>query len=186
VEHPRYDAVVLAGGRARRAGGHKLGLRRRGRSLLEHAVASVVGADTIVVVGPQVPLDAPAEVVWRREDPPYGGPVAAIGAALGDVSAPWVLVVAGDLPHATPAVRTALAAVGPGIDVVVVVDAGGVRQPLLAAYDAAWLRTRVARGNAAAQSLLDGARITEGADVWGAGSDGVTPGGAAEPGFVPP
>lgn len=186
VEQPHFDAVVLAGGRARRAGGHKLGLRRDGRTLLEHAVDSVAGAGTVVVVGPEVALDVHVGVVWRREDPPYGGPVAAISAALGDLSAPWVIVVAGDLPHATPAVRAVLAATRPDVDAAIVVDADGVRQPLLAAYDAAWLRSQVARGHAAAQSLLDGARVAEVTDVWQAASDVDTPADAADHGFGPP
>lgn len=182
----RYDAIVLAGGRARRAGGRKLALRRDGRTLLEHAVGAVAGAGTVVVVGPQVPLDAPLQTTWRREDPPYAGPVAAVGAALADVTAPWVLVVAGDLPYAAPAVAALLTAVVAEVDAAVVVDADGVRQPLLAAYDSGWLRARVAAGGAAARSLLDGARIVEVLDTWGAADDIDTDGDATRLGFEPP
>lgn len=186
VEQPHYDAIVLAGGRARRAGGRKLTLRRDARSLLEHAVAAVAGAATVVVVGPQVPLDVPSEVTWRREDPPYGGPVTAIGAALADVTAPWLLVLAGDLPDAAPAVRSVLAATSSDVDAAVVVDHDGVRQPLLAAYDAGWLRARVAAGGAAARSLLDGARLVEVPDTWGAADDIDTEADALRLGFDPP
>lgn len=185
MDGTRFDAIVLAGGRARRAGGDKLALRRDGRALLEHAVAAVSGAGTVVVVGPQVPLDVPCGVRWRREEPPFAGPIAAIGAALPDLGAPWVLVLAGDLPHAAPAVPVLLAAVTTGLDAVAVVDTEGVRQPLLAAYEIQWLRTRVAAGATAARSLLDGANVAEVPDTWGAADDIDTIADAERHGFRP-
>ncbi len=178
-----YDAVVLAGGRASRAGGDKLTLVRDGRSLLAHSVAAVAGATRVVVVGPQAP-DLPDTVRWRREDPPYAGPVAAIGAALPDTSAEIVVVLAGDLAAPGAAVPVLVAAVTDDVDVAVLLDGDGVRQPLLAAYRAGWLRDRVAAGRAAARSLLDGARLVEVTDNWGAARDIDTREDAAELGFT--
>ena len=58
-----FDAVVLAGGAARRLGGtDKPALRVDERTLLEHVVAAVAGAGRIVVVGPRRSL--------RRACPP--------------------------------------------------------------------------------------------------------------------
>lgn len=154
--HP-YDAIVLAGGRARRAGGHKLDLRRDGRTLLDHAIEAVSGAATLVLVGPVTELATDREVIWRREDPPYGGPVAAITAALADLCSDATVVLAGDVPYAAEVVPALLADLRG--DAAVAVDDTGALQPLLAAYRTQWLRDRVRTATPAARSLLDGARI---------------------------
>jgi molybdopterin-guanine dinucleotide biosynthesis protein A len=76
-----FDAVLLAGGRATRLGGaDKAGLEVRGRTLLDHALDAVSGARRVVVVGDERPTSHP--VLWAREHPPYGGPVAATYAGL--------------------------------------------------------------------------------------------------------
>lgn len=180
-----YDAVVLGGGRSSRAGGRKLELERDGRSLLACAVDAVAGAARVIVVGPTVP-GLPDSVLWRREDPPYGGPVIAIAAALADVTSDVVVVLAGDLASPGAAVPVLVAAVTDEVDVAVLLDRDGVRQPLLAAYRSRWLRERVAAGRAAARSLLDGARLVEVADTWGAARDVDTREDAAELGFTEP
>jgi molybdopterin-guanine dinucleotide biosynthesis protein A len=93
----RWDAVVVAGGRARRMGGEdKLALDVGGRSMLARVVDAAEGADRIVVVGPQRPLDV--DVVWCREQPEGGGPAAAIRTALEHVRSERVVVLAGDQP----------------------------------------------------------------------------------------
>src|SRR5688572_27736790 len=71
-----FDAVVLAGGRAERLeGADKAALDVAGATLLDRALRAVAGARTVVVVGDERPTDVP--VVWTRERPAYGGPVAA-------------------------------------------------------------------------------------------------------------
>ena len=109
----RYDAVVLAGGRAERLGTPKPGLVVAGRPLLDHALAATSGARRTVVVGPHE-LANPDRYVLTREDPPFGGPVAGIAAGLAalpdDGRAPWVLVLACDVPRAAEAVPALLAA----------------------------------------------------------------------------
>lgn len=92
-----YDAVVLAGGRARRLGGRdKPGLIVRGATLLDTVLAAVGDAGTVVVAGQERPTSRP--VRWVREDPPGGGPVAGLVAALPLVVAEVVAVLAADLP----------------------------------------------------------------------------------------
>lgn len=78
-----------------------------GRTLLAQggAALAAVGAAPIVAVGPASPEPG---VIWLREDPPYGGPVAAIAAALahpGVAGTERVLLLAGDLVHPDRVVR---------------------------------------------------------------------------------
>ena len=72
-----FAAIVLAGGQAARLGGaDKASVEYLGRTLLEHALESLVDADEVVVVGDPVPTTRP--VTFTRESPRYGGPVAAL------------------------------------------------------------------------------------------------------------
>lgn len=92
-----YDAVILAGGGARRLGGaDKPGLLVGGRSLVARVGAAVADAEQIVLVGPARP-ELPAALTVR-EDPPGAGPVPALRAGLARVRAPWAAVLAADLP----------------------------------------------------------------------------------------
>lgn len=111
-----FSAVVLAGGRAQRLGGvDKLALSVGGRSLLERTLDAVAPAREIVVVGHY--RETSAEVVWTREDPPGGGPLAGLWAGLSRLSMSdgLVAVLAADHPHVTGAtVSRLLCAVGDG------------------------------------------------------------------------
>lgn len=101
MSDPAVTAVILAGGRARRLGGAAKPLLTVGESsLLDLALdaASIAGSLEPIVVGP--PVTARTNVRIVREDPPFGGPVAAIAAALPHVSTDWILVLAADLPRA--------------------------------------------------------------------------------------
>ncbi|WP_173921366.1 molybdenum cofactor guanylyltransferase [Agromyces sp. Marseille-P2726] len=91
------DAIILAGGRAERLGGaSKPDLVVGGRSLLSIAIdaARTVGCARIIVVGPSE-LDAPGCTVVR-EDPPFGGPVAAVAAGLAALGVPGGRVAPGE------------------------------------------------------------------------------------------
>lgn len=82
---PSYDAIVLAGGGGRRLGGvDKAGIRVGDSTLLARALDAVAGAANRVVVGPARVL--PAGVIGAWEDPPGGGPVAAIEAGLAKLA----------------------------------------------------------------------------------------------------
>jgi molybdopterin-guanine dinucleotide biosynthesis protein A len=128
-----YDAIILAGGRARRVGGtDKALIEIRGRTLLDTAIAAAGAARSIVVVGPERP--GFETVVWVSESPSGSGPVHALSAGLAVGSAPLVAVLAADLPFVTvDTVRRLAAAVGDA-DGAVAVDGSGRDQYLLAVY----------------------------------------------------
>lgn len=132
--------MILTGGQGRRLGGRdKASLPVAGRPLLDRVLAACTGADRIVVAGPG---PVPAGVLRVQEDPPGGGPVAGVVAALAEVTSPWVLVLAVDQPdaaRATPALLSALAD-DPGGDLLCHRDASGHPQWLLGAYRTAALR----------------------------------------------
>jgi molybdopterin-guanine dinucleotide biosynthesis protein A len=146
-----YDAVVLAGGSARRLGGvDKPALVVGGRMLLAAAVDAVAGARRTVVVGPPRPVAA--DVIWSREDPPGGGPAAALAAGLALVEESVVVVLAADLPFVTGTdVAALLAAVQD--DGAVTVDAAGEPQWLLSAWRVAALRRALAPAGSLRRSL---------------------------------
>nr|WP_217163609.1 NTP transferase domain-containing protein [Streptomyces sp. AC512_CC834] len=136
---------MLAGGAARRLGGaDKPGLRVGGRALLDRVLAACAGALSTVVVADPRPTARP--VTWVREDPPGGGPLAALDAGLRHTTAEYVLVLSADLPFlAGPAVRRLLSALAAGdADGVLLTDADGRDQPLVAAYRAPALRRELA------------------------------------------
>ncbi|GAQ69513.1 molybdopterin-guanine dinucleotide biosynthesis protein [Streptomyces turgidiscabies] len=136
-----YDAVVLAGGAARRLGGaDKPGVRVGGRALLDRVLAACADAGTTVVVAGPRPTARP--VTWAHEDPPGGGPVAALDAGLRHTGAEHVVVLSADLPFLEPAtVRRLLGALRTsGAEGALLTDTGGRDQPLVAAYRASALR----------------------------------------------
>ena len=178
----RRTAVVLAGGTARRWGGRdKTAFALAGEPLLAHAVRAVLPlVRAVAVVAPPAhparralePYLTPGVVLWTREEPPGGGPVAGLAAGLTALTTPdpggmaaaddadpgatgatgdadqdgIVVVLAGDLPFtrtAWPRLLAALAA-DPAADAALGVDPGGHRQPLLAVYREGPLRARLA------------------------------------------
>ncbi|MFK8912770.1 molybdenum cofactor guanylyltransferase, partial [Streptomyces sp. YS-3] len=140
-----YDAIVLAGGAARRLGGaDKPGVLVGGRALLDRVLAACAGAGTTVVVGE--PRTTTRPVRWTREEPAGGGPLAALDAGLRQTTAPLVLALSADLPFLGAPTVTALldALVAGGHEGVLCVDDGGREQPLVAAYRAEPLRRALA------------------------------------------
>lgn len=155
------SAIVLAGGTARRFGSDKLAAPLGDSTVLDRLLDGLPGPAewAVVCVGPD--RATRRSVHWVREDPPLGGPVAAIAAGLatGWVPEGIVVVLAGDQPYAAAASLrlSALLDQSPDVDAVVAVDGRGRTNPLLAAY-----RTDALRGalpadpaGAAARSLLD-------------------------------
>ncbi|KRA24230.1 hypothetical protein ASD65_07200 [Microbacterium sp. Root61] len=165
VSLPSCGAILLAGGRATRVDGAAKPLFEvGGTTLLAAAVAAArsVPCAPITVVGPRE--DAAVEdadaLEWLREDPPFGGPAAAIVAALhawdgreGPLPE-WTLVLACDLPRAVDAVAQLmrdLPLLPADTDGVCLADAASRPQWLTAAYRTASLRR-------AARTIPDGAR----------------------------
>jgi molybdopterin-guanine dinucleotide biosynthesis protein A len=135
----RFDGIIVAGGAGSRLGGaHKPSLVVGGRTMLDTAVAALRGAGTIVAVGPSMPTLH--GVIWAREDPVGGGPVAGLAAGLPHVTADSVVVLAADLPFLTADAIALLAASRGDAMAAVAVDPAGREQPLLACYDTAALR----------------------------------------------
>lgn len=140
------DTVVLAGGRSSRMGTDKALLRKGGIPLLGALVEACRSCRRVVVVAPEaVALAALREfaghdgVTTALEDPPFGGPVAGLGAGLaalpGDADA--VLVLACDLAHGPQVARALLGAAldwPEQADALCLVDATGYPQHLAAIY----------------------------------------------------
>jgi molybdopterin-guanine dinucleotide biosynthesis protein A len=162
-----FDALILAGGRSSRLGGiPKQSLVYDGASLLQRALAAAGGAAGVVVVGPEAGV-LPAGVLSCREDPPFAGPAAAVGAGLAALAQagparPLTLVLACDMPNVAAAVQALAKALQPqetpaqgnapkeprsarmpGSDGVMAVSADGRLQPLVGFYSTAALQRSV-------------------------------------------
>jgi molybdopterin-guanine dinucleotide biosynthesis protein A len=167
-----YDAVVLAGGRSRRMSvADKTRLMVGGVPLLDRVLAACDGASARIVVGEQRPTVAP--VTWTRESPPGGGPVAALAAALPMVTAPVVVLLAGDLPLVDAAtVTSVVAAAGGAFSGAVLVDDDGREQWLCSGWRAEALRGCDLRADGSMRAALGGLRfarvsaLTAGVPSW--------------------
>ena len=127
------DAVVLAGGLARRLeGADKPALAFGGVTLLDRVIEACAAAREVVCVGPVRPTRRP--VRWTREDPPGAGPVAALAAGLELTQAAHVLLLAADLPFLSPELVHSLWTDAAGHDGAVLVDREGKDQWLAACY----------------------------------------------------
>ncbi|PVE19110.1 molybdenum cofactor guanylyltransferase [Arthrobacter sp. Bz4] len=147
-----FNAVVLSGGRSSRLGGTpKAHLELNGQSLLDLTCQAAAAARRIVVVGPDDVDGAtfraqPVSREFVRESPPFGGPAAALAAAvdhLQDDSTPWLLVLACDMPRIAEAIPSLLKAAVDRPDSSAMAHDGGRDQPLAALYRFADLRLAV-------------------------------------------
>ena len=162
---PEFDTVILAGGRATRMGGaDKPALVVGNEPMVVSVARAAVAAGTrrLIVVGPRRTgpvLDAleavaasrgpeglvdggPGRLRFAREEPPGGGPVAALRCGVAEVTAPWLALLAGDLPfllgeQMTDLFGSALAAHRAGA---VLADADGRPQWLAGGWQADVLR----------------------------------------------
>lgn len=156
-------AIVLAGGRASRLGGaDKPQLVVDGATLLDHAVGAVSWCDPIIVVGPPGPVRT--EVIWARESPAFGGPVAAIAAGLAHVDHDEVCILAADIPRAVDAIDLLRRHPSVDVDGVCLADATGAAQWLVGRYRTAALRDSLdalpdAGRDASIRSLVAGLRL---------------------------
>lgn len=115
-------------------------MRVGGRALLDRVLAACADAGTTAVVAD--PRPTARQVTWAREDPPGGGPLAALDAGLRHTTARYVLVLSADLPFLQQGTARLLLTVlrTGGADGVLLTDADGRDQPLVAAYRATSLR----------------------------------------------
>ncbi|MGJ3508229.1 molybdenum cofactor guanylyltransferase [Enemella sp. A6] len=171
---PRH-AIVLGGGRSRRMGTDKLALPVAGTTVLQRTcTAALTWAEEVVVAGPARPW-SDERVRFAGEDPPFGGPVAGLAAALAALpdEPAEVLLLAGDL--ADPAAIVArLAAADLGPDGVVLLADDGWPQLLAGRYRLQALRTALAAaprlrdiGVHRVLGTLELARIPTEADILG-------------------
>lgn len=124
-----FAAIVLAGGRAvRMDGADKASVEYAGRSLLEHAIGALRDAHEVVVVGDPVPTTRP--VTFCREEPRFGGPVAALLTGYDALARrpATVGVLAVDMPRVTPSTFRRLHEAADGRDGAFLTDAEGRRQ----------------------------------------------------------
>lgn len=151
---PPFDAVILAGGAARRLGGvDKPGLAVAGARLVDVAISATRGAQRRVVVGPARPLPAG---VWREQErPPGGGPSAALAAGMARVSAPYVAVLAADLPFLGAGVVAALRHLACGRSGAVLCDATGRVQLLVGVWRREELRLALTAAPTGGRSLRE-------------------------------
>jgi molybdopterin-guanine dinucleotide biosynthesis protein A len=104
-------------------GADKPGLAVGGTPMLVSVAqaAAAAGTKRLIIVGPLRPgavqaglaalaAGRPRWLVCVREEPPGGGPVAALRRGLAEVSAPWLALLAADLPFLTAAHLAALLA----------------------------------------------------------------------------
>lgn len=141
----RPGAIVLAGGRARRMSGEdKLRAPVGGTAVLARVLVACAGLAPVLVGPPELAAEHPGVPVVR-EEPPYGGPVAALRTGLAALPPDRdpVLVLAGDQPFLDVAAFTELArALGDDSDAALFVDADGRDQYLCAL----WRRTSLDAG----------------------------------------
>ncbi len=90
-------AIVLTGGRSSRFGSDKTRALIEGRPLLDHVLDSLPASWPIVAVGPA--RRTSREVVWVREEPMHGGPLAALAVGLALVETRSFVLLGADMPH---------------------------------------------------------------------------------------
>lgn len=151
-------ALILAGGRATRLGGvDKRTLQIDGASIFDRqcAVLAPLCAEILVSTPGAAPgYRTVADLV------PGGGPLAGIAAGLAHATTPWLLVVAGDMPHlSAPVLGLLLDAAGADVDAVGI-RIGALPEPLLCLYRVAAVRPRVA-ARLAAGRLKASALLTD-------------------------
>ncbi len=115
-----------------------------GMSLLDRSIEACIGAARTIVVGPPRATAHPVHHV--SEWPPHAGPLVALAAGVRWVRAPFVVVLAADLPFVRSETVAELLrqAAGPALEGAVMLETQGRDNPLFAAYRTAALRRGIA------------------------------------------
>jgi molybdopterin-guanine dinucleotide biosynthesis protein A len=124
------SALILAGGKATRMGGvAKYALLVDGESILDRLTA--VLAPRVHEILLATAADIPG---YRcvRDVLPDVGPLAGIAAGLQAAMTPWLLVLAGDMPHMTGEVIDRMVRAARDTDDAIGVRLGGIPEPLVA------------------------------------------------------
>lgn len=142
---PEWSVVIVAGGRGTRLGGaDKALVRISGARGIDRLLSAIDATTPVVVAGAPVPTERPVE--FRLEQPPDGGPVAGIAAALEAVRTPNLVLLAVDMPFAGTLLPALVAAFiadgGPGV---VAQTPDGRAQYLFSAWRTSALTTALAR-----------------------------------------
>lgn len=136
----KVTGFVLAGGKSTRMGRDKAALLLDGRTLLEHALATLRQVcREVVILGPrQLYGDYGAAVV--EDIFPGCGPLSGIHAALSHTGTEFNLIIAVDTPFLSPEFLTFMAERAVNSEAVVCTpEIGGYRQPLCSVYSRAFL-----------------------------------------------
>jgi len=153
---PEFDTVILAGGRAARmAGADKPALVVGETPMLVSVARAAAAAGTrrLIIVGPQrqgsvaaglarVASSLPDCLTVTAEEPPGSGPVAALRRGVAEVTAPWLALLAADLPFLRGEQISGLlaAALAAGASGAVLTDEAGREQWLAGGWQASSLR----------------------------------------------
>lgn len=166
-------AVVLAGGHSRRFGSTDKALASiDGEAMLVRVVSRVSTVVDRVVLSCRASqretfedllADAGCAVTIATDPEPDGGPLLGLCEAVSHVEAPYVAVVACDMPGVDPDFLTELFAVAAGRDGVIPHDRDGNPQPTQAVYRTAAVRggcnRQLAAGNRGLRDLLESLHV---------------------------
>lgn len=155
---PAITALVLAGGRARRMGGlDKRELVVEGRTIFERQCDVLADRVTEILVSSPRAIAGHRTVADTIEG---GGPVAGIAAGLAAARTPWLLVIAGDMPHISGAlIDRMIGRIDQAIDAVGV-RVGTLPEPLFALFRVAAFR-HIVEARLAARQLRASGLLTE-------------------------
>ena len=128
----RTTYVILSGGRSSRLGSDKASTVVNGVRLLELLLMKLPSDSPKIVVGDQ--LDGISALTWVREAPAFGGPVAALAAAITLVESEYLAVLAVDMPFAPEILQRLDISSLEDEDALIPFDSAEFAQPLCAIY----------------------------------------------------
>jgi molybdenum cofactor guanylyltransferase len=128
------SGAVLAGGRSSRFGRDKALELWRGKTLLEHALASLEDCAERFIVGGTSEAYGFAGVPIHADFEPFGGSLYGLARALELAQSDRVAVMACDMPNLTPEFWDSMANLEPA-QIVIPENADGFLEPLAAIYD---------------------------------------------------
>lgn len=158
---PCPGAVILAGGQGRRLAADKGCLPLGGRPIVARVVAAARQVCGRIIIVGDAPLPEGLGVEILPDAFSYGGPLQALGVGLRALGAPWVALLAWDMPFVSPQLLRYLASLTRACDAVVP-RVGERAHPLCALYSVACepvIASLDAGRNRAMSALLDRVRV---------------------------